>query len=242
VWLDPVDLDHDLAGVLSPVEGGRWIVTLGGAGHLLSSSDEAGFAAALGKLRSPLIAEALAHAEPLGPVFGNRETANRFRHYERWPARLPGFVALGDSACKFNPVYGQGMTTAAMSAELLGRLATDLDVGHPDLPRKFFRAQAMLARDPWTIATAADFRFPATTGARPPFHGPSTRYMDALFAASAVDPALRRTLGDVIHMLRSPNALFAPATVLRVLRARLVAAPRPLALDELAGAHAELAA
>ena len=56
---------------------------------LLPSSDEAGFVAALGDLRSPLIAEALAHAEPIGPVFGNRETANRFRHYERWRHACP---------------------------------------------------------------------------------------------------------------------------------------------------------
>ena len=242
VWIDPVDLDHDLAGVLSPVEGDRWIATIGGAASLLPETDPAGFQAAMRRLRSPLIADVLAQAEPLSPVYGTRETANRFRHYERWPVRLAGFIAIGDAACKFNPVYGQGMTTAALSADLLGRLAGEMAVQHRDLPERFFRAQARLARAPWSMATGADFRFPGTTGQRPPLLGLTTRYMDALFAATGDDETLRRTLGTVIHMLRPPRDLFAPTTVLRVLRAT-VRGPLPSpTYDEITSAHAQLAA
>src|SRR6266403_1031106 len=168
IWVDPQEPEHMTAGVLFPVEGGRWIVTIAGiAGHY-PPSDEAGFSAALGRLRSPIIAHAVQLAEPISPVYSNRAMANRFRHFERWPERLDGF--LGDA---------------------------------------------------WSLATGADFRFPGTTGARPALIGVFNRYLDALFNAAADDAALRRLVGEVIHMLRRPTALFAPSVLGRVARATL---------------------
>ena len=57
--------------------------------------------------------------------------ANRWRRYDRWPAKLAGFVALGDAACAFNPVYGQGMTTGALSALTLRDTIAKLGLDHP---------------------------------------------------------------------------------------------------------------
>jgi 2-polyprenyl-6-methoxyphenol hydroxylase-like FAD-dependent oxidoreductase len=37
----------------------------------------------------------------------------------RWPER---FVVLGDAVCAFNPIYGQGISAAAVTAEDLGCL------------------------------------------------------------------------------------------------------------------------
>src|SRR3989475_595924 len=96
IWVDPQEPEHMTAGVLFPVEGGRWIVTIAGiAGHY-PPSDEAGVGAALGRLRSPIIAHAVQPAEPISPAYSNRAMANRLRHYERWPQRLDGFPAARD--------------------------------------------------------------------------------------------------------------------------------------------------
>ena len=166
-------------------------------------------------LRSPLIAEALALAEPLSPIHASREMENRFRHYERWTERLDGFVALGDAACKFNPVYGQGMTSAAVSARLLGDVIRATGPKSPDLPRRFFRAQARFLAEPWSMAVGADFRFRATEGPRPPLTSLTNSYMDALFTLSFEDDGVRDTLVDVIHMMRPASALFGPAIAAR---------------------------
>jgi 2-polyprenyl-6-methoxyphenol hydroxylase-like FAD-dependent oxidoreductase len=225
IWIDPKELPQERAGVLMPVEGDRWIVALGGLGGNHPPSDEAGFDDALRALRSPLIADVVAHATPISGVYGNREMANRFRHYDRWRARVDGFVALGDAACKFNPIHGQGMTSAVVCAGILDATIGRLGLTSPELPRAYFRAQARFLRDPWMLATGADFRVPGTTGPRPPLTGLTTRYLDAFMRALTEDEMLRKTLAEVIHMLRPASALFAPGIMARV--ARHAWRPRP---------------
>lgn len=217
IWIDPELPDGRVAGVLSPVEDGRWIVTLGGIEGHYPPTDEDGFVAFLRTLRSPLIADAVALAEPLTPVYGHRAMANRFRHFERWRARLDGFVALGDAVCAFNPVYGQGMTVAAVSAVQLGDWVADARGGALD-PRRYFKTQARFLSDVWTLATGADFRFPKTTGPRPPFAGVANGYLDLLILAAEEDDVVRAAMRDVIHLLDSPTAIFRPRVVGHVLR------------------------
>jgi 2-polyprenyl-6-methoxyphenol hydroxylase-like FAD-dependent oxidoreductase len=228
IWIDPKDLPQDRAGVLMPIEGDRWIVALGGLGGNYPPSDEAEFDAALRALRSPFIADVVARATPISGIYGNREMANRFRHYDRWRARLDGFVALGDAACKFNPIHGQGMTSAVVCAGILHATIGRVGLASPELPRAFFRAQGRFLRDPWMLATGADFRVPGTTGQRPPLTGLTTRYLDAYMRALVDDGVLRKTLAEVIHMLRPARALFAPGVMARV--ARRAWRPRPAAV------------
>jgi 2-polyprenyl-6-methoxyphenol hydroxylase-like FAD-dependent oxidoreductase len=219
IWIDPELPDGRIAAILSPVEDDRWIVTLGGLEGNHPPTDEAGFDEFLLRLRSPLFAQAVALAEPLTPIYGHRAMANRFRHFERWRARLDGFVALGDSVCAFNPVYGQGMSAAAVSAQLLARWVEEAGTGAL-VPRRFFRAQARFLREVWTLATGADFRFPKTTGPRPPFAGLANDYLDLLVPASEDDAVVRAAMRDVIHLLDPPTAIFRPGVIARVLRHR----------------------
>lgn len=216
IWIDIKEPEHMTAGVLFPVEQGRWIVTLGGVAKHYPPSDEAGFMAALSRLRSPIIAEAVRLAEPISPVYCNRAMANRFRHYEQWQERLAGFVALGDAVCAFNPVYGQGMTTGTVSATILADCLKKYGPTNPELPRYFFRAQARFQGDPWRLATGADFRFPQTEGERPLGSRLFDPYMRALFAAAVDDVVLRRRVGEVLNMLKPPASFFALPILARV--------------------------
>jgi 2-polyprenyl-6-methoxyphenol hydroxylase-like FAD-dependent oxidoreductase len=229
IWIDPELPDGRVAGVLSPVEGDRWIVTLGGMEGHYPPTDEDGFVDFLGRLRSPLLFDAVKQATPLTPVYGHRAMANRFRHFESWRERLDGFVALGDAVCAFNPVYGQGMTAAAVSARLLGDWVAAAGPGGALEPRRYFKAQARFLTEVWTLATGADFRFPKTTGPRPPFASVANGYLDLLILAAEDDLVVRDAMRDVVHLIDSPTAIFRPRVIGHVLahaaRRRLGAAP-----------------
>ncbi len=56
--------DNRRGGVLYPVEGNRWVVTLGGIGRDYPPNDEAGFLGFARSLRNPMIYEALKMPNP----------------------------------------------------------------------------------------------------------------------------------------------------------------------------------
>ena len=191
------------------------MVTVGGASGDYPPTDEDGFLAALANLRSPLIAEAVALARPISPIYGSRTMSNRLRHYERWRRPVCGFIAVGDAVCAFNPVYGQGMTTAALCAAAL-REALRRTQGGPALPATFFAMQARAQRDAWTLATGADLRLPKTTGKRPLAAGVVAPYLDALMLATRNDPVVHKRFFDVLQMLKPVSSFFAPGIIARV--------------------------
>ena len=111
---------------LARLENDIWMLTLIGvrADHRPAGID--GFAAFAASVACDEIHIAIREGEPIdNPIFF-RFPASVRRHYER--VRLPrNLVVLGDSLCSFNPVYGQGMTVAALEAHALrDRLSGDL--------------------------------------------------------------------------------------------------------------------
>jgi 2-polyprenyl-6-methoxyphenol hydroxylase-like FAD-dependent oxidoreductase len=218
-WIDPTGDDKEFAGVLFPVEGNRLIVTLAGWGGNYPPSDEEAFTAQLSKLRSPIIAQEVAIAEPMSKVYSYRQMANRWRHYDTWKARLDGFIALGDSTCAFNPVYGQGMTSGALGALILRDCLKEGGTEDPELPRKFFKRLGRFQADPWGMATGADFRFPGTEGHRPLASRIFAPILNTMFQAGEVDPEIQNRVGEVINMVKPPSALFEGPMLYRFARA-----------------------
>jgi 2-polyprenyl-6-methoxyphenol hydroxylase-like FAD-dependent oxidoreductase len=213
-------------GLVFPVEDGRWIVALGGAAGQHPPTDEAGFTAFMRELGHPVLADAVAGAEPVSDIRGHRGTANRLAHYERmprWPERL---VVLGDAVCAFNPVYGQGITTAANAPETLDdclraqrrrRPAGDLE----GLARRFQRRLARRNADPWMLSTGEDLRYPSTTGMTAGrVLRAQQRYFDRVEVAATTDPAVTEVYVRAFGMLERPTALFRPRVLAAALRAR----------------------
>lgn len=214
--------DQRRGGIILSVEADRWVVSLGGIAEDRPPADEAAFLDYVKSLRSPAIYEAIKTAKPLSPVYCYRRTENCWRHYEKL-TRLPeGLVTLGDAVCAFNPVYGQGMTTAALSALTLDQCLRQQLQKTPDLNDLSLRFQKQLAqvlKNPWLMATSEDFRWSTTVGGQPDrltrfMH----RYMDQVVLVATHQPRVWQTFTEVIHMLKPPVALFHPRILLQVLR------------------------
>jgi 2-polyprenyl-6-methoxyphenol hydroxylase-like FAD-dependent oxidoreductase len=222
LWIDPLPPDQLTGGILFPIEDGRWIVTLSGYSKHYPPTDEAGFTRALRDLRSPAIAEAVALAEPDSPVYGVRAFANRFRRYERLAAPLGGFLVLGDGACLFNPIYGQGMSTSVISAQILASTLRETTAGlGSGFARAFFHAQAKALEDVWGLATSADFNFPGTVGEAPPGHAVIKRYTDTVFDLMRTDQVVFQRAMEVFNLLSPSSTLFASSLAKRVAKGSL---------------------
>lgn len=209
-------------GIMFPIEGDRWMLMLIGGGGDYPPTDEQGFRDFAASLRSPLLAEILDVARPISPIWGYRRTANRWRHYEKlaMPGRL---LAIGDSLCAFNPVYGQGMTVAAKEADVLAGILAGCR-SQADLPRALRGAQraiAARAKGPWMLATGSDLRYPTTVGAsQTPVDKLINKYLDRVLAAVSDDPDVSAAFLRVLNMIDEPQALFSPRLMPRVLRRR----------------------
>jgi 2-polyprenyl-6-methoxyphenol hydroxylase-like FAD-dependent oxidoreductase len=205
-------------GIIQPIEDGRWIVTLAGAGRDYPPTDEAGFIAFARSLPQPDLYEAIREAAPLSPIKAFRRTENRLRHFERmarWPER---FIVLGDAVCTLNPIYGQGMTVAALDAAVLDRcLRRTAGMGR-SLARRFQRALVPAWTTPWLLATGEDFRHPTTEGGQPDLATRLMhRYIDRLQFAASKTPSAHRALIEVLNLLRPPVSLLEPSLALKAL-------------------------
>lgn len=205
-------------------EGRRHILSVGGILGDYPPLDPAGFEAYVASACFPDVADAIAGAEPLGePVPFRFPTSMRYR-YERLRRFPAGLLVIGDAVCSFNPIYGQGMTAAAMEAAALRDL---LRGGSLPTARKYFRRIAKAIDIPWEIAVGADLAFPGVPGKRTAKIRMVNAYLPRLHAAAAVDPSLARAFIRVMGMVDRPEGLLRPDRALRVLWAHMRGVPAP---------------
>ncbi|MFE6843169.1 FAD-dependent oxidoreductase [Streptomyces sp. NPDC057686] len=224
--------DSPRGGVLVPLDDGRWLATLIGNGEHAPPTGDEEFLEYTRSLRTPALYDTLRDAKPLSSPTGFRSTANEWRHYERldrWPA---GFVVLGDAACRFNPVYGHGMTVAALAADALAGAIRGLAPREiAAAARRIQRRTAAAAEVAWQIATSEDMRYPETEGPPPDQMTKVLQaYMSRVIVGANADPEISRPFFGVLSLSASPNTLLSPGTVIRVLsKWRLPTAPETAA-------------
>lgn len=207
------------AALILPVEGNRWVLTLGGRYDQKPPADWEEFLLFAQHLRTPTIYNTIRHARHSdgAVLFGMK--ASRWRHFERLEKFPRGLLPLGDAICRFNPVYGQGMTVAVLEAEALGRLlgrhGAEND-GLAGLPGAFFAEAGKLIDTPWWTAALPDFVDPRTEGERPPDLKDSLEFSAALLKLAARDAAVHKLLLEVQSLIKFRSEYRNPELVQRV--------------------------
>ncbi|WP_329376817.1 pyridine nucleotide-disulfide oxidoreductase [Streptomyces sp. NBC_01351] len=203
------------------IEDGQWHVSLSGTRGGEPSADEQLFEEFARGVRHPLAADFLARAEPIGEVVVFGRTANRQRQFEK--AAMPeGFVVLGDAATSLNPVYGHGMSAAALGALALRDTAAKIPVTAPKFAARAQKAIARPAAAAWLLAVGQDRFYPGAVGKAPNLADKlAARYVQRLNRAAIGNFLVVRALTDVMTMkkpaaiLGSPDVLVAAARGLR---------------------------
>ena len=176
-------------------------------------TDLEGFMAYAQSLPVPEIYKAVRDAEPMGQPMSFRFPASIRRRYEKMRSFPDGLLVLGDAACVFNPVYGQGMTVAAMGALVLGEhLRTS-----PPTPAAFFKDLAKVIDAPWDMSAGADLGFPQVQGQRTVKARMGNLYIPRLQAAAVHDGILSAAFLRSAGLVDPPQALMRPRVIRRVL-------------------------
>lgn len=214
--------DVPRGGVVLAVEHHRWMCSLFGFDQHVPPTDDEGYLDYAHTLGNPRLAEQIKSGTRQGGIHRYTNPGNEWRlHHKnpRWPERM---IAIGDSLCVFNPVYGQGLTVAALEAELLGGLLRRHRAGArglDGLSRAYHRAAARLIQVPWTLATSSDLMW--TPGGQPLPARFAHWYNQHVFALAVHDPRVWARFVRVLNMTAPPSLLFRPATLAKVVRRAL---------------------
>ncbi|WP_020137230.1 NAD(P)/FAD-dependent oxidoreductase [Streptomyces sp. 351MFTsu5.1] len=209
--------DQVHGGGALPLEDGSHLVIVSGLrGDEPPTGDEE-FVTYTKRLGHPLLDRWLADAEPLSPAFGYRRTANVRRRYDL-PGRPAGFLATGDALCTFNPIYGQGMAVAAMSAVALRDALAD--PRRTPTTRRVQQALLAASRQAWDISAGADRKMPGAVGSALT-GGPADQvagwYLRRVQERAPGDPLVGSAFRAVLTLSAPVGALFAPPVARAVL-------------------------
>ncbi|MGW6795661.1 NAD(P)/FAD-dependent oxidoreductase [Streptomyces chartreusis] len=207
VQADPRGDGPGQAGVILPIEDGRWLVTLSGTRGGEPGSDSDTFVDFALGLRHPIVGELIKKADPLGPVHVTRMTANRRRFYEK--IVLPAnFLILGDAVAAYNPTYGHGMSVAAQSALTLRDTIYQHGYPTPGFTKRVQRAIARHVNLAWTFAVSTDVFYDGATANGPTLsERMAARFVDRLTLTATGSGRMARGLTDVITLQKGPEHL-----------------------------------
>jgi 2-polyprenyl-6-methoxyphenol hydroxylase-like FAD-dependent oxidoreductase len=239
----PDPRSEQMAGMVLPIEGDRWLVTLLGFFDEPMPQDHDAFLAYARSLPVPDIYETIRDCEPQSEIKPFRFAGSLRQHYERLDRLPEGLIALGDAVCSFNPVYGQGMTVGAIEAESLGQTLAKAQaeggIGM-DFGRRWFQAITPVVDAAWKAVRLEDFRFPELARLCPLHLRPLQWYMDRVQRATHHSAFVTDQFYRVMNFLEPPTKFFSPRMIAEVLvpsfcgaghSAALGSAPAPRVLE-----------
>ena len=216
VLVGPVP-DRPTGMVLLEQENDTWILTASGyAGHHPPTEWPALLAFLRRQVAQPIVT-AVEQAEPPTQLQAYHYPTSLRRRYDTMKRFPRGLLVVGDAVCSFNPLYGQGMTVAALEALALRECLTG---GVDGLARRYYQRAAKPVSVAWQLSTSSDLVLPQVPGPRPLPSRILNMYVDAVQSAAEQDPAVATSFVRVTSLLDPPSRLLTPATVARVARAR----------------------
>jgi len=217
--------ENSRGGLMLPLEGNRWMATLGALHGDAPSGDAEEFLDFARKLRTPTIHDAIRRAKRIDGVARYAFTGSVRRHFERSHTFPRGLLPIADAICRFNPVYGQGMSVAAQEACLLRRIlqaSSKQDDPIAALAPAFFAQVQSVIETPWSVAML-DFAFPETSGPRPADFETTLKVGAALMQLAAEDPAIHKLTAEVQNLLK-PRSVYMEPTLMQRVFAKIAAA------------------
>jgi len=217
VFTFPDAPEQSRGGLILPAENHRHQVVLMGRGNDIPPIDADEFLSYAGTLPTLSVYNAIKNAKPLTGISSFSFAESRWRHFAQVPDFPNGLLPIGDAICRFNPVYGQGMTVALQEANVLVDLLRTSDgKSLATLAPTFLAKAETLIAEPWAMSAIPDFIYPETTGERPADLEDRLNFQRALGRLAARDAEVYELLTEIRHVLKPLTLLDDPSIVRRV--------------------------
>lgn len=128
-----------------------------------------------------------------------------------------GLLVIGDAQCRFDPVFGQGVSVAAMEAHQLQLLLQDRKQLDKTFTQQFYKKAATIIETPWDMTTTEISRHPQLKRELTTKQKFQLWYTKQIYRLSASNSDVYIRLVRVMNLIRSPFHLFHPKVLLSVL-------------------------
>ena len=201
------------AGALVRMEDDSWLFSVVGRLGDYPPTELPEFHRYAETLHQKRLAALLAQADPTSDIVHYRFRKSLRRRYDELLSFPAGLLPIGDAICRYNPLYGQGMTVAIRQARLLGTLLRDTGAApSPTLWKTFLSEAYQETRVPWLLATLVDLRDPLCKGDFPseelPLLGSLAELQKGVMAG---DAQAMQTIQELVMLTKRLDELTLPA-------------------------------
>lgn len=161
-----------VGGTISKVEGDQYIVTIIGYLNTISGKEiikrEDGFLELTRTLPKQDIYHELLNATSLKKPAIYRVPQIKWKRIDKVKGFPNGLLLMGDTICRIDPVFGQGMSIAVLEALALRNILQEQKVSMQQVITSYHKKVARIIAPIWKMVITEVFRYPAITGKKPP--------------------------------------------------------------------------
>ncbi len=214
--LQVAEIKDTIGAIIFAVEGNRILLSLGANAEMrMPQTHEEMLSFLRDRLPVPDAYLAIKDLVPVSPPAHARFTASIRRNFDALSRPAEGIVAIGDAVASFNPIFGQGMTVAALEANWLDQCLAKNDPSTDGFAKAYYTGIKPIVDAAWGFP---DLEAKRGNAAAQPWGTQFLLWYTARMQATASRSALvSETIAKVQNMLASPATLFKPDVFARVL-------------------------
>ncbi|OHX48525.1 FAD-dependent oxidoreductase [Cytobacillus oceanisediminis] len=213
-----------IGGGISKVEGNRFLVTFMGYHNEINEKEilksDNSFIEIAKKLPKLDIYQELKVATALSSTSTYRVPNITWRRFDKVNNFPNGLLMIGDTICRIDPFFGQGMSIAVMEALALKELLTNETYTNQKMIETFHQQAVKIISPIWNMVITEDFRYPETIGKKPAGLSIQQWYAKNIFLLSSENKDIYNSFIKVMHLLRPTSTLMHPRIIKSVLKRR----------------------
>ncbi|MED2793389.1 NAD(P)/FAD-dependent oxidoreductase [Bacillus wiedmannii] len=218
--MSPSFPDNPYGVLIQTIEDNRYFVTFSGYANEKAPQTDDEFYDFAENLSISNVTDFLNKAEAISNIKTYKIPYQVRRRFDLVNHLPEGLLVVGDAHCRFDPVFGQGVSVAAMEAHQLQLLLQRRQKLDKTFTQRFYKNTANIIQTPWEMTTTEISRHPQLKRKLTIKQKFQLWYTKQIYQLSASDSDVYIRLVRVMNLIRSPFHLFHPRVLLAVLLKR----------------------